>query len=329
MRGDRREFLKASLAAAVFGLGRGLEAAEPAGAKRPALPPKSTVIQTQGKRSIENGRLNEEAVREMLDRSMIKLAGCEQAADAWKTIAAPADRVAIKVNCIGRRNLSTHPEVVAAIVAGLKSAGVDPENVVVIDREEGELNDGGFRPAAVGGVRCQPINDYSPKTLRYSFGSTRLARCLEEITVLINVPVLKDHQIAGVTIAMKNLSHGLCENPMDFHANGCDPAIAHIFGSDEIQKKLRLSVCDAIIAACDGGPSGMTSAAKWPCGTLLVAQDAVALDRIGMDLIEARRRQRGLMPLARRGPPRHIITAGKMGLGHYMMEKIELVRMEV
>ena len=172
-------------------------------------------------------------------------------------------------------------------------------------------------------------SEYSSKLLRFYFGATRLAKILEDITVLIDVPVLKDHNIAGVTIAMKNLSHGLCENPGDFHANGCDPAIAQIFGTEEIQSKLRLVVCDAIVAACDGGPSGMTNAAKWPCGTLLVGKDAVAIDRVGMDLIEARRRERRLMPLARRGPPRHIITAGKMGLGHYILDKIELVRTEI
>jgi len=329
MRGDRREFLKASLAAALFGLGRGVEAGEPGGAKRPPLPPKSTIIQTQSKRSLQYGRIHAEVVQEMLDGSMMKLAKCEQAADAWKTIASPADRVAIKVNCIGRQNLSTHTEVVAGIVAGLKSAGVDPQNLVVFDRDEGEMNDAGYRPSAVGGARCQVSNEYSSKTLRFYFGATRLARILDDITVLIDVPVLKDHNIAGVTIAMKNLSHGLCENPGDFHANGCDPAIAQIFGTEEIQKKLRLVVCDAIIAACDGGPTGMTNAAKWPCGTLLVGKDAVAIDRVGMDLIEARRRVRGLMPLARRSPPRHIITAGKMGLGHYLLDKIEVVRTEV
>ena len=119
MRSGRREFLKAALASAAFGLGRTLVAAEPKGAKRPPLPPKSTVIQTQSKRSFQYGRIHDDVVREMLDSSMMKLAKCDQAAEAWKTVASPTDRVGIKVNCIGRENLSTRTEVVAAIVAGL------------------------------------------------------------------------------------------------------------------------------------------------------------------------------------------------------------------
>src|SRR5260370_11665003 len=34
----------------------------------------------------------------------------------------------------------------------------------------------------------------------------------KEVNKLINVPVLKDHQSAGVTLALKNLSHGLVNN---------------------------------------------------------------------------------------------------------------------
>ena len=33
-----------------------------------------------------------------------------------------------------------------------------------------------------------------------------------EVNKLINLPVLKDHQSAGVTLALKNLSHGLVNN---------------------------------------------------------------------------------------------------------------------
>jgi uncharacterized protein (DUF362 family) len=281
------------------------------------------------KQSLRSGRLNAEAVKEMLDRSMTKLTGCEQASEAWKSVASPEDRVGIKVNCIGRANLSTHPEVVAAIVEGLRSAGVDSRSIVIFDREEGEMNDAGFRSTGVAGVRCQATTDYSGPQITLPYGTTRLARILDDLTVLIDVPVLKDHATAGVTIAMKNLSHGLCQHPWNFHNNNCDPAIAHLFGAEAIQKRLRLIVCDAIIGAFDGGPAGMSNASKWACGTLLVSKDAVAVDRIGMDLIEARRRQRGLMPLARRTPPRHIITAGKLGLGHYLLDKIEVVRMEL
>ncbi len=34
----------------------------------------------------------------------------------------------------------------------------------------------------------------------------------QEVKKLINLPALKDHQSAGVTLALKNLSHGLVNN---------------------------------------------------------------------------------------------------------------------
>ncbi len=330
MRPERREFLKSALAAALGGSACWRSAlAQRADSKTPSLPARSAVYQTYSKRSLRGTRLDADVVREMLDRAMMKWGRCEQPVEAWKKVASPADRVGIKVNCIGRNNLSTHPEVALAIVEGLRSAGVDPQNVVIFDREESELNDAGYRPAAVGQARISHIAGYSAR-IQFPFGSTRLAQILDDLTVLINAPVLKDHQLAGVTIAMKNLSHGLCENPMDFHGNNCEPGISHFFGADPIQKKLRLNICDAVIGAFDGGPTGMTNAGKWPCGSLLVSADAVALDRVGMDLIEARRRERGLMSLTRRGtPPRQIIAAAKLGLGNYLPGKFELVRTEI
>jgi uncharacterized protein (DUF362 family) len=182
----------------------------------------------------------------------------------------------------------------------------------------------------VGDAEVSPITEYSPDLIQFPFGATRLAKVLEGITALINVPVLKDHDMAGVTIGMKNLSHGLCENPSDFHDDNCNPAIPTIFGADAIQSRLQLTVCDATIGAFDGGPSGMTRKQQWAWGSLLLSTDTVALDRVGADLIEAQRRAHGLLPLARRGsPPRHILTAGKMGLGHYLPERIQIVRLNV
>jgi hypothetical protein len=215
-------------------------------------------------------------------------------------------------------------------VEGLKSAGVKPGEIVVLDREQDELAEADFRSATVGGARVTAITEYSPDLIQFPFGSTRLAKVLEGITALINVPILKDHDMAGVTIGMKNLSHGLCENPADFHDNNCDPAIPTLFGVDAIQNRLQLTVCDAVIGAFEGGPTGMANKQKWACGSLLLSTDTVALDRVGADLIEEQRRLRGLMPLARRGtPPRHILTAGKMGLGHYLPEHIQIVRLNV
>ena len=51
-------------------------------------------------------------------------------------------------------------------------------------------------------------------TARRSYAARFITR---EVNKLINVPVLKDHQSAGITLALKNLSHGLVNNVSRSH----------------------------------------------------------------------------------------------------------------
>jgi len=51
----------------------------------------------------------------------------------------------------------------------------------------------------------------------------RLSKDLTQRTnILINLPVLKDHDGAGVTIGLKNM-YGVIHNPNKYHPNGCTP----------------------------------------------------------------------------------------------------------
>ena len=96
----------------------------------------------------------------------------------------------------------------------------------------------------------------------------------EKCTAIINVPVLKDHDLAGVTMAMKNF-YGAIHNPNKYHDNNCNPYIAELNTSPIIKDKTRLIVCDALLAQYNGGPAfkpqytwnygGFSSAAiRWP-----------------------------------------------------------------
>ena len=46
-----------------------------------------------------------------------------------------------------------------------------------------------------------------------------------ECAMVINLPILKDHSMSGVTFAMKNM-YGVVERPQDLHADGgCNPGL--------------------------------------------------------------------------------------------------------
>ena len=48
-----------------------------------------------------------------------------------------------------------------------------------------------------------------------------------ECAMVINLPILKDHEGAGVTFAMKNM-YGVVDKPYTLHANHCNPGVADL-----------------------------------------------------------------------------------------------------
>jgi uncharacterized protein (DUF362 family) len=126
--------------------------------------------------------------------------------------------------------------------------------------------------------------------------------------VLISVPVLKDHDGAGVSMALKNM-YGVIHNPNKYHPNGCDPYVADVNMLPEIRAKLRLTVCDAMTACYEGGPA-FKPQFSWQPNALIVSQDPVALDFSGWQIIERKRAAMGLKTLESAGrAPRYIATA--------------------
>jgi hypothetical protein len=86
---------------------------------------------------------------------------------------------------------------------------------------------------------------------------------------------------------------------------------------------------DALRPIVEGGPSYQPGAAV-PANRLLLATDLVAVDTVGLDLVENLRKQRGLPPLAKEGLfPTYLATASKLGLGTSERAGIEMVEVEV
>ena len=112
-----------------------------------------------------------------------------------------------------------------------------------------------------------------------------------DCNVLINLPVLKDHDGAGVTIALKNM-YGVIHNPNKYHPNGCNPYVADLNMLPEIRSRMRLTICDATTAMYEGGP-GYKPEHSWNANTLLVSTDPVALDHTGWQIIERKRAEKG------------------------------------
>ena len=279
------------------------------------------------------GAVNEhrELLRKMLNAALQRLTGASKPADAWRKVASPKSRVGIKVNTLG---LSTQPAVVDAVVGGLRLADVPAENILIWDRFDVELVHAGFKlNKSRRGVQCrgtdaEAIGSGYQRQIedRGAIGSCFSRIVAEEVDTLICVPVLKDHNLAGVSLGMKNF-YGAIHNPNKYHDHNCDPYVVDVVSHRFIGPKWRLTVCDGTRAQYNAGP-GEHPGFAWPFGGLIVGTDFVATDAVAEDLLDEQRREKGLKSLAEEGrPARHIATAGARGLGVADLAQIE--RLEV
>ena len=297
----------------------GLEKLGPQRIHSPAPSKAKIVIAKQASAGQSTAKIRNAEVIRLLNDSVAAFAGKPDAQSVWRSLFVPDDVIGIKVNSLAGDGLASHPVLVAAIVDGLASAGISRERIIVWDRQEHELEAAGFSRDSANGARVLATDSRGigyEQDIEFSgeIGSC-FSRLLSRVcTAIINVPVLKDHDLSGVSLGMKNF-YGAIHNPNKYHDNNCDPYIADLNAHPFIAKKLRLVICDGLKGQYHGGPA-YRSQWTWPAATLIVGNDPVAVDRIGLEIIERKRHEVGMPPLKEVGrEPSYIRTASERGLG--------------
>ncbi|HUX44152.1 MAG TPA: DUF362 domain-containing protein [Terracidiphilus sp.] len=313
---SRREFLKGAATGAVLlssqsklGLANVLDPREGKGKSR-------VVIARDPAVNGANGRPDEKRVLALLDRAMAAYTGQKNPVVAWKRIVAEGGGegkvIGLKTNGLGGRGISTHAELVMAIAERLQQAGVKPGNILVWDRNARDLRACGLEiNTDSAGVRCYGSDVAGFESERENWGTAhpQLSKILtRECAMVINLPILKDHSMAGVTFAMKNM-YGVLQRPNELHGAGCNPGVADLNCCPTIRSKFRLTIGDALSSVYDGGP-GFRPERLWYPNALLVSEDWVALDQTAWEMIEHKRAEVGMLTLEAAGrPPRYIATA--------------------
>ncbi len=360
----RRDWLTATAGATASSLALGAQISSKSDRSKLAIPGlfPGRVVQVEHPGSIISGQYQAGPVKEMMHRGMAELTGTAGWPDAWKLFFEPGDVVGIKLNPVGRPLCMSDPKVLHEVIDGLKSAGIKPQDIVVYDRYKREFLDAGFDKWLPDGVRWtfatdrtdslqQNIEGYDPDhfmdmalvlpgqdlsnpAARRSYAARFITK---DVNKLINLCLIKDHQSAGVTIALKNLSHGLVNNVNRSHStttlNACGAFIPASVSIPIIRDKTVLNICDGIKAVYHGGPFARPQFV-WEHKTMYFSTDPVALDRIGWEAIDAQRALVGKKPLAEdlpdkfstfiRRQPEHVEICGAMGLGIWDKKKIDL-----
>ena len=268
-------------------------------------------------------------VLKLLDRAVQSFYASDSPLEAWKTVVKPGETIGLKVNCLSGRGAATSVVLVEAICERLQQSGIPPQNIVIWDRLNSDLESAGFRITRRDRIRCigNDTADYGRELAVFGSAGSLLSNTLTRTCdAVINLPVLKDHGIAGVTLALKNL-FGAIHNPNKYHTSAGDPYVADVNMFPAIRGKVRLSICDGITAQYEGGPSYMPQW-SWPHNGLLVARDPVALDFTGWQILERKRAEKGLKSLRElRREPLYIATAADAShrLGTNDPQRIDLV----
>ena len=310
---NRREFLQVAATGAVllgsqrkFGLAAILDQhAEPA--KSRVVVAKDPALHGQ------NGQLDEKRVLDLLDRAIAAYTGRDHPVEAWKRIVPVGKVIGLKTNGLGGKGISTHAVLVMAISERLQQAGVKPGEIIVWDRNARDLEACGLTISTdPSRVRCYGSDVAGFEDQPVAFGAAvnvKLARILtRECDMVIGLPILKDHELSGVTFAMKNM-YGVVQRPFELHANGCNPGVADLNCIPVVREKVRFTIGDAMSSVYEGGPS-FHPEHLWQPNALIVGEDRVALDRTAWQIIERKRAEAGLPTLEAAGrPPRYIATA--------------------
>ena len=261
------------------------------------------MLARDGKLRPSGRSLDIDRVAGMLDRAMMTLFDRDDPVEPWKMVVRPDEVVGLKVNCLSGLGNSTTVELVEVVCERLRQAGVQGRNIFIWDRLNKDLEKSGFRINHRGsGVQCigNDVLGFEPELAAFGAAGSLLCRTLTRVCdCVINMPVVKDHSIAGVTITLKNM-FGAIHNPNKYHLNAGNPYIPDVYMLPGIREKTRLIVCDATTIQYEGGPSYLPYWA-WAFDGLMVGRDPVALDYTGWQLIDQKRTDEGMKPLSELG----------------------------
>ena len=234
-----------------------------------------------------NGNPDKMILSDMIDKAIGALTGINNSSDAWKSLFKPEDIVGIKTN--EWKHLSTPENLEEILKERVLDSGVQDQNISVRDK----------------GILKDPV--------------------FQKSTALINVRPLRTHNWSGVGTLLKNYIV-FTNKPWTYHPDTCAD-LAKLWKLPEVTGKTRLNILVMLTPLFHGtGAHHFNKEYLWKYNGLLVGFDPVAVDSVGVRILENKRKEyfgevRPLNP-----PAKHILLADtRHKLGNADPEKINLV----
>ena len=262
-----------------------------------------------------------------MDRGMQELTGADDATSAWRRFFEPGDVVGIKMNPVGNPLANSSSELMLEVIDGPQGRGRENQghrrlralSRRVHYRQDARGRSRGYRMDRAWGRVQRPPDSISrgwiisgpttsigsratTPTSSWSWNSSATARTpvtsatrqshlgllvTRRVNKIVLLPVLKDHGSAGVTGALKNMSHGLVNNVCRSHStpdtNVCNQFIPAGGRPPGHSQEVRLAHHGRDQGRVSGRPGASRPEWTWENNALLLATDPVAMDHVALE----------------------------------------------
>jgi hypothetical protein len=317
------------------------------------------VIHVKNSKAVVNDEPMETEAYQMIMQAMLALTGEKDLKKAWRIFVSPGEKIGLKVNPVAGKTLSTSHAVVKSLIKQLTESGIDKKYITIWDRREMELTDTGFTTENYPGIRIMGTEQkdangsfvdkdgrlygernidkewfyfadvegsYDAETMPYMVNGGKYSYftkiITQELDKIINIPILKNAG-GSITNAMKNLAFGSVSNTGRLHTKLWNDTCAEVCAFAPVRDKVVLNICDGLKGCFNGGP-GANPQFFCNYNSILVASDAVAMDRIAYDIVADKRIKEGLQKAANPEVLTFLTMATALGLGVSEKGKIDL-----
>ena len=251
----------------------------------------------------KNGSIDQQVVGNMLDAGVRLLSGADDPVKAWKRFFVANDTIALKVNPIARQTGSTKPEICYALVQSIhRNVGISHDKFIIFDVSENDLIGAGYEiNREKGKIQVYSSSEYSEMFFQGGV-KAKISRVItDQCTAMVNVPLLKTHKGAGISVALKN-HYGSIPTPIvrnntnRYHTDGFKNLV-FLNLMPPIHEKTRLIVVDGLISQYNRGPGG-DPRYQWDFGGIIMGTDPVAVDTVCLQIINAKREENGFKHIA-------------------------------
>ncbi len=283
---------------------------------RPGGPPsRAQVFVVEDRQAVNVFEPRSDHVLAMVNRGVTNLTGKTNISDAWLSLVSTQDVVGIKVFSEPGPNSGTRASVVGAVIQGLIAAGLPPKHIIIWDKHRSDLRLAGFFDLAdrygvrVAGSAESGYDDkafYETSLLgnlvwgdlefgrkdegvgRKSFLSKLVS---QEITRIINITPLMNHNEAGVSGSLFSLALGSVDNVNRFEGNASRlaTAVPEIYALPALSDRVALNIVDALICQYEGEERSLLHYSA-TLNQLRFSRDPVALDVLSIQELDHQRR---------------------------------------